>query len=111
MKIPRLYVVLLFAALSACKEISFREPQPKSKKTLDKFPKSIQGKYLGLEDDGTLSKDTVVVSEKNYRLGYFKVDGTTNSGDAFDSKELGDSLVLKSYKGYYFLNFNEKPEW
>ena len=26
-------------------------------------------------------------------------------------KSLGDSLVLKSYKGYYFVNINENPEW
>ena len=25
--------------------------------------------------------------------------------------ELGDSLVLKKYKGYYFFNDNENPEW
>src|SRR5690606_800375 len=24
---------------------------------------------------------------------------------------LGDSLVLKKYKGYYFFNDNEDPEW
>ncbi len=24
---------------------------------------------------------------------------------------LGDSLVLKRYKGYYFVNINEDPEW
>ena len=26
-------------------------------------------------------------------------------------EELGDSLVLKKYKGYYFFNDNENPEW
>jgi hypothetical protein len=24
---------------------------------------------------------------------------------------LGDSLVLKEYKGYYFISVNENPEW
>ncbi len=82
-----------------CKEISFREPQPKGKKPLPEIPKKLHGIYL-LKATGEDSQDTLRISGKGYFI-------------ASDKKEslLGDSLVLKKYKGYYFVNINENPEW
>ena len=31
--------------------------------------------------------------------------------DEYEKGTLSDTLVLKSYKGYYFVNINERPEW
>lgn len=83
----------------SCKEISFREPQPKGKKSLQQIPERLLGVYL-LSDENETSKDTLVVSAQGYLI-------------VSDQKEnfLGDSLVLKHHKGYYFLNINENPEW
>ena len=106
----RLYVILLVLCLVSCKEISFKEPQPKGRKPLTVIPKELQGKYLTFNDDGEISKDTVVVHSKGYRFVYFEKSENAVAS-AFDEGALGDSLILKSYKGYYFLNSNENPEW
>src|SRR4051812_39635629 len=106
-------LVLIFAlfVLISCKEISFREPQPKGRKALASIPKSLQGKYLSLkEENGEFSKDTIVIYSTGYRFGYFDPIERAKKGD-LDKGTLGDSLVLKSYKGYYFMNMNQKPEW
>ena len=91
--------VSLLIILNGCKEISFQEPQPKGKKALVQVPKKLHGTYL-LTAAGDNSEDTLFVNSTGYRI-------------ASDKKEslLGDSLVLKQYKGYYFININERPEW
>ena len=91
--------VLLFALLS-CKEITYTEPQPKGKKMLAEIPNSLQGKYLLIDDNG-IDKDTLYISKHGYHI----------RGESADAGDLGDSLVLKKYKGYYFLNINQRPEW
>jgi hypothetical protein len=95
----RLFVAILILSLFACKEISFKEPQPKGKKSLSKMPDELLGNYLVIEKNGE-GKDTLVVTKKGY---YIPSDSSKG--------ELGDSLVLKKYKGYYFFNDNENPEW
>jgi hypothetical protein len=89
-------ILLIFFS---CKEISFKEPQPRGKKSLQQVPAKLYGVYL-LSDENETSKDTLVVSAKGYLI-------------VSDQKQnfLGDSLVLKYHKGYYFLNINENPEW
>src|SRR5688572_14080804 len=96
----KLFPVLLILSLVACKEISFKEPQPKGKKSLSQIPRELLGSYLVVEEKGTDSKDTLVVTTKGY---YVPSDSS--------KEELGDSLVLKKYNGYYFINDNENPEW
>jgi len=96
----RLLAAILFLTLFACKEISFKEPQPKGKKSLSQVPRELLGHYLVIEEKGDDSKDTLVVTEKGY---YIPSDSSKG--------ELGDSLVLRKYKGYYFINDNENPEW
>jgi len=96
----RLLAAILVLSLFACKEISFKEPQPKGKKSLSHVPRELLGSYLVLEEKGGDSKDTLVVTEKGY---YVPSDSSKG--------ELGDSLVLKKYKGFYFFNNNENPEW
>ena len=96
----KLIPAILILSLVACKEISFKEPQPKGKKSLSKIPRELVGSYLVVEEKGGDNKDTLVVTEKGY---YIPSD---SSGG-----ELGDSLVLKKYSGYYFFNDNENPEW
>jgi len=92
-------IALCFIVLTGCKEISYREPQPKGKKPLPEIPKKLHGTYL-LKATGEDSPDTLLIRSKGYYI-------------ASDKKEslLGDSLVLKKFKGYYFVNINENPEW
>ncbi len=94
----KLILLLPFLAFISCKEISYREPQPRGKKALVKVPDVLIGSYLLVDKEN--SKDTIVVSSTGYMILSDK-----------KKKYLGDSLVLKSYKGYYFINVNENPEW
>ena len=95
----KLVLAIILLILFSCKEISFKEPQPRGKKILSEVPKSLIGSYL-LVDEKEDSKDTLIVTSKGYTA-------------VSDKKEnlLGDSLVLKKFKKYYFVNINEKPEW
>jgi hypothetical protein len=98
MKIHLLLLMLL--ALISCKEISFREPQPKGKSQLEEVPKSIRGSYLMVDDEGK-AKDTLTVTSHGYLTGH----------NPKEEALLSDSMVLKHFKGYYFLSMNEHPEW
>jgi hypothetical protein len=91
---------LVLLTLVSCQEITYKEPQPKNKKSLTEMPTSLRGRYL-MEDETSNQKDTLYISETGYRT----------QGGAVDEGTLGDSLVLKKYKGYYFLNINQRPEW
>jgi len=95
----KLFCVLVLIAIISCKEISFKEPQPKGKRALSEMPKSIRGKYLLVEENGT-DKDTLVITKQGYHITNDSTQGV-----------LSDSLILKKYKGYYFFNDNENPEW
>ena len=64
----RLLAAILFLSLFACKEISFKEPQPKGKKSLSQVPRELLGSYLVVEEKGGDSKDTLVVTEKGYYI-------------------------------------------
>jgi hypothetical protein len=107
----RIAPFILLSILFSCKEISFKEPQPKGRKILATVPKELQGKYLPEKDDGGVSKDTIVISAKGYRFGYYDPAEQIKTRDKFDDGNLGDSLILKNFKGYYFLSINERPEW
>jgi hypothetical protein len=111
MVMSRFLFVFILITLIGCKEVSFKEPQPKDKKTLSSIPKNLQGKYLTLTEDGQLSKDTVIITEKGYRFGYFDPAERATKNGEYEEGSLSDSLVLRSFKGYYFLNMNEDPEW
>ena len=110
MKKSALLFLLIFLTAS-CKEISFREPQPKGRRSLTSIPKRLQGKYLPSQENGELSKDTVVITENGYRFEYFDPVPPSNHREAYDEGILNDTLILKSYRGYYFLSLYERPEW
>jgi hypothetical protein len=115
LKTPNKPVLILIAACmfaASCKEITFRQPQPKGRKPLAAIPKEIQGRYLPLTEDGEVSRDTVVIFKEGYRFGYYEASDRTNPNDEeYESGVLSDSLVLKTFKGYYFFSFHENPEW
>ena len=101
---------LALAAFS-CKEVSFREPQPKGRRALAAVPEKLQGKYLTYQENGELSKDTIVITRLGYRFGYYDKLAASSYRADYDDGILSDTLVLKSYRGYYFLNLYEDPEW
>jgi hypothetical protein len=107
----RILFVLLFLVVFACKEVSFENPQPEGRRALAGVPKTLQGKYLALTEEGRPSKDTVIITPHGYRFGYFDPAERSGKNNRYEEGVLSDTLVLKSYRGYYFLNLNENPEW
>lgn len=99
-----LLIVIWAVLLYSCKEVSFREPQPAGVTPLMEVPKSLHGNYVGIDDKGT-DTDTLIIESWGY---HFR--------DAKDKDWLGkgvisDSLVIKSYKNYYFVNFRSGDQW
>jgi hypothetical protein len=93
-------ICLLFLLLTGCQEITYREPQPKGVKSLADIPESMRGRYL-LPEDNRAMRDTLVVEANTYYA----------TSDKGDKRVLGDSLLLRFYKGYYFLSLYNNPEW
>ncbi len=122
-------------SLFACEPpVTFNEPQPTDTDNLSKFPKRLQGQYLSLADNSSLSiSDKLIqrIYDYDYKVHPNQLDSTTRlSGDTIIDlttnemtiiKRDGDSLinhihyidtlfqidydnVVRKYKGYYFIN-------
>lgn len=96
------HVLLLCLAgmLIGCKEITYREPQPKGVETLHSIPKALHGKYL-LPEDSRIARDTLVIESTSYYA----------ASERHEQRILSDSLIFKYYKGFYFVNIQDHPEW
>lgn len=104
-------IFLLVVFLCSCKEISFRQPQPKGRKALSAIPAKLQGKYLAYQENGELAEDTIIITRNGYLFSYHEALPASTHRENYDEGVLSDTLVLKSYRGYYFLNLYEEPEW
>lgn len=90
--------------LSSCKEVTFPVAQPKGVKALTELPVSIRGKYI-IGDPKETTKDTLIVEAKGY---HFK---DSDEKDFLGKGVISDSLVIKFYKDYYFINFRSDDQW
>jgi hypothetical protein len=128
-------VFIIFTGLFACEPpVTFNEPQPTNTDNLSKFPKRLQGQYLSLADNSTLSIDDKLIQriyDYDYKVHPNQLINTSRlSGDTIIDLETnektiirrdGDSLithvhyidtlfqmdydnVVRKFKGYYFLN-------
>lgn len=89
--------------ICACKELTYPEAQPKGEKNLSTIPDELHGKFVSSGTDG----DTIAIA----RNGIFN---PAHPNDAKSTYILSDSLVLRKYKGYYFMNHHEHDklnEW
>lgn len=85
---------------ASCKEVSFKEAQPKGIKPINQVPARLQGSYA-ISDDQGATTDTLVITNKGFYA----------RSQPKDFRTLGDSLIMKSYKGHYFISKDEHPEW
>jgi len=87
---------MLLAGVVACTEVPFKVPQPEGVKSLSAIPAKLHGTYQ-IEKNGTPS-GKMVVEANGYRI----------ENDEYDQAPevflLSDSVVIKNYKGYYFIN-------
>ena len=91
--------LLLAVIFASCTEIYFPEPQPKGVQPLKNGFQDLIGEYLCYDEDG-LQEDTVKVTKTHIQL----------SEDEFLEEELGEEVVVKKYKGHYFINFHNKEK-
>lgn len=126
--------IILTSFFACIPPVTFTEPQPTGKDNLSKFPKRLQGEYLSLADNSTLSIGDKLIQriyEFDHKIhqnqldsilrlsGETIIDLTTNERTFI--KRDGDSLiahvrhidtlfqldydnVVRKFKGYYFLN-------
>jgi len=98
--------MVFVACISACTEVSFPTHQPKGVSPLSEFPVNLRGRYTTSDSDSL--RDTLIIDKTSYR---FTSAEKTKSNDWLSHAQLSDSLVIKTYKGYYFINFKEKNQW
>jgi len=126
---------IILASLFACEPpVTFDEPQPTDTDNLSKFPNRLQGQYISLADNSTLSiSDKLIqrIYDYDYKIHVNQLDSNSRLvGDTVVDLETnertlikrdGDSLVnhihyidtlfqmnydnvVREFKGYYFLN-------
>ena len=103
----RFVILILFwsAVLYSCKEVTFREPQPAGVTPLKEIPQNLHGQYLTRDKSTGELGDTLIIELWGY---HFK---DTDEKDWLGSGRLSDSLVVKFYQSYYFVNFKEGDQW
>lgn len=91
--------------LSSCREVSFREPQPAGIKPLNEIPDALRGYYLSYDVKTGEEADTLIIESWGYHFKDIKDNDWLGSG------HLSDSLVVKFYENYYFVNFKSGDQW
>ncbi|HNP94728.1 MAG TPA: hypothetical protein PKJ63_03840 [Cyclobacteriaceae bacterium] len=98
-------IALWLLLLASCKEISFKEPQPAGVPALTEIPANLQGHYLSYDEITGEESDTLIIESWGY---HFK---DKEDKDWLGSGHLSDSLVVKFYQNYYFINFKSGDQW
>ncbi len=109
MKTPRTIATLFLAVVgsmffSSCRELSFPQAQPAGVTALKEIPSALRGEYRAADDNGK-DADTLVVESWGYRFRDSK------DKDFLGKGVLSDSLVIKYYDNYYFVNFRSGEQW
>ncbi|MBP9927338.1 MAG: hypothetical protein KBF45_15270 [Cyclobacteriaceae bacterium] len=91
--------------LYSCKEVTFPAPQPAGIAALKEIPAALQARYV-IRDKATGEiGDTLLVESWGY---HFKDKEDT---DWLGQGRLSDTLIVKQYQNYYFINFKERDQW
>lgn len=91
--------------LFSCKEVTFPQPQPLGVSALKEVPAALHGKYLTRDKASGEIGDTLIIEAWGYRLEDKKGIDWLGGG------RISDSLVVKQYQNYYFVNFKEGDQW
>lgn len=105
--ITRLIFLAAFWTLffASCKEVSFREPQPSGVKPLTEVPEALRGMYIPRDAKPDDKADTLIIESWGY---HFK---DSNDKDWLGRGAISDSLIVKFYQDYYFVNFRSGDQW
>jgi len=91
--------------LASCKEVTFKEPQPAGVPTLKEVPASLRGTYQTYDQTNGDFADTLIIEAWGYRMK------DKNDKDWLGRGVLSDTLVLKYFENYYFVNFKSGDQW
>jgi len=103
----RLFFLIAFWSLLlySCKEVTFHEAQPAGIATLKEIPVALRGVYHTYDKRTGETGDTLILESWGY---HFK---DKEDRDWLGKGTLSDSLVVKFYENYYFVNFKEGNQW
>ena len=93
------------ALLYSCKEVTFTEAQPKGIASLTEVPVALRGTYQTVDGSTGQFSDTLIIESWGY---HFK---DKNEKDWLTRGTLSDTLVVKFYQNYYFVNFKSNGQW
>lgn len=91
--------------LYSCREVSFKEPQPAGIASLNEVPSELRGRYVPETGDDRDKRDTLIIESWGYRFT------DSNDKDWLGRGVISDSLVLKFFQDYYFVNFKAGDQW
>lgn len=101
-----LFLAFIWALLLySCKEVTFKEPQPAGIQALKEVPRNLQGTYQTFEQTSGDFSDTLVIESWGYHMK------DKNDKDWLNRGALSDTLVVKFYENYYFINFKSGDQW
>jgi hypothetical protein len=103
----RVLPLILFWSLLlySCKEVTFTEPQPKGTASLKEVPMKLRGTYQTVDETTGQFSDTLIIESWGY---HFK---DKNEKDWLTRGIISDTLVIKFYQNYYFINFKTQGQW
>ena len=90
---------------ASCKEVSFREAQPAGVQPLKEVPSALFGQYVPTNIPAGEKIDTLIIESWGY---HFK---DSQDKDWLGRGVISDSLVVKFYQEYYFVNFLIDGQW
>jgi len=91
--------------LFSCKEVTFKEPQPAGVPVLKEVPSGLRGTYQTFEQTTGDFSDTLIIEPWGYHMK------DKDDKDWLTRGTLSDTLVLKFYENYYFVNFRSGDHW
>ncbi len=91
--------------LWSCKEVSYREPQPSGVQPLKEVPEKLRGTFQTIDPTTGEFGDTLVIESWGYHMK------DKNDKDFLGRGVLSDTLVVKFYQNYYFVNFKSGNQW
>ncbi|MBI1770231.1 MAG: hypothetical protein HYR67_17825 [Bacteroidetes bacterium] len=100
--------ILIFAwalLLASCKEVSYKEAQPGGVPSLKEVPPNLRGIYQAYDQATGDFSDTLIIESWGYHMKDKKDKDWLGRGT------LSDTLVLKFYENYYFVNFKFNNQW
>jgi len=89
----------------SCKEVSFTASQPSGVVALKEVPEVLRGKFQPMDIPSDEKKDTLIIEAWGY---HFK---DSKDKDWLGRGVISDSLVIKFYQDYYFVNFRSGDQW